>query len=299
MGGEPFFQLGSPAENAISDAIAGGVTFVSSAGNAGNVFYQHAFKTSPQTLVDGSSVNAMTFSNGTPYQSITATGGSFDTIDLQWDAPFYGTGGVASDQPCSVTLKAFNPTTNALVGTSTQVSEDGHLVAESELDLPFSNSSTTYNLAIYQTDGTPAVSQIKYIFTGESPGGAGVSGTFGSGAGGRINDPDAGAGSGAVYGHQLVPGVIAVAADDVTNTPAFARSPDFSEYFSSDRPGHAAFRRGRQSVRPAFDGRLARRHRAGRDRDLRLRIHAVLRHLRPRRPAWRRWQRYCSRPTPT
>lgn len=255
LGGEPFFQLGSPAENAISDAIAGGVTFVSSTGNTGNAFYQHAFTTSQQTLVDGSSVRAMTFGNGTPYQSVTATGGSFDTIDLQWDAPFYGTGGVAADQPCSVVVKAFNPTTNALVGTSTQVSEDGHLVAESELDLPFSNSSATYNLAIYQTDGTPTVSQIKYVMTGESPQGANVSGTFGSGVGGRINDPDAGVGSGTVYGHQLIPGVIAVAAEDVTNTSAFARSPDFSEYFSSTGPGTLLFdANGNRYAQPATAG---------------------------------------------
>ena len=232
LGGEPFFQLGSAAENAISAAIAAGVTCVSSAGNYGDACYQHAFTTTQQTLFDNSSVQAMTFGNGTPYQSITAIGGLSDTIDLQWDAPFYGTGGVASDQPDSVVFKIFNSTTNALVGTSTQVSQNGHLVAESELTLPFASSNTTYNVAIYHAVGTPSVGQIKYVITGS---GTGLS------VGGRINDPDAGIGSGTIQGHQLVPGVITVAATDVTNTAAFGQSPDFTESFSSNGPGTLLF----------------------------------------------------------
>ena len=232
FGNEPFFQLGSPAENAISKAIAAGVTYVSSTGNYGDAFYEHAFAATQQTLFDNSSVQAMTFSNGTPYQSITAIGGSSDTIDLQWDAPFYGTGGVASDQPDSIVFKVFNATTNALIGTSTQVSQDGHLVAEAELTLPYSSSNTTYNVAIYHADGTPVVSEIKYIITGFNTG---------TGVGGRINDPDAGVGSGTVVGHQLVPGVIAVAAADVTNSAAFGSRPSYSDYFSSTGPGTLYF----------------------------------------------------------
>lgn len=229
---EPFFQLGSPAENAISAGLASGVTFVASAGNYGDAYYEHSFTTTQQTLLDGSVVQAMTFSNGTPYQSITATGGQYDTIDLQWDAPFYGTGGVASDQPDSVVFKVFDAATNTLIGTSHQVSIDGHLVAESELTLPGLNSTTAYRIAIYHADGTPAVSQIKYILSGASTG---------AGVGGRINDPDAGIGSGVINGHALVPGEIAVAAADVTNTPAFGEPADFTEYFSSTGPGTLLF----------------------------------------------------------
>ena len=231
-GSEPFFQLGSPAENAISAGIASGVTFVTSAGNYGDSYYQHAFTTTQQTLLDGSVVQAMTFSNGTPYQSITATGGQYDTIDLQWDAPFYGTGGVASDQPDSVMFKVFDATTNALIGTSQQVSIDGHLVAESELTLPGSNNTINYRIAIYHADGTPDVSEIKYALSGF---------LTGSGPGGRINDPDAGVGSGVINGHQLVPGEIAVAAADVTNTPAFGEPADFTESFSSTGSGTLLF----------------------------------------------------------
>ena len=233
-GGEPFFQLGSAAETAISAAVASGVTYVTSAGNFGDAVYQHAFAATQQTLADGSSVQAMTFSNGTPYQGITAIGGLFDTIDLQWDAPFYGTGGVASDQPDSIVFKVFDATTNALIGTSTQVSVDGHRVAESELSLPFSSSNTAYNIAIYHADGTPVVSEIKYVISGVSSKGA-------AGVGGRINDPDAGTGSGAIDGHALVPGVITVAAMDVTNTSAFGRVPDSTEAFSSTGPGTLLF----------------------------------------------------------
>ncbi len=232
IGSEPFFQLGSPAEIAISAAITGGVTFVTSAGNYGDACYQHDFTTSQQTLQDGSVVQGMTFSNGTPYQSITANGGVFDKIDLQWDAPFYGVGGIASDQACSVTFKVFDATTNALVGTSQQVSLDGHLVVESEFFLPFTSSATNYDIAIYQTDGTPIVSQIKYIISGA---------LTGASVGGRINDPDAGVGSGAIFGHALVPGVISAAAADVTNTQAFGQSPDFTEWFSSTGPGTLLF----------------------------------------------------------
>jgi hypothetical protein len=231
---EPYFQLGSPAETAISNAIAGGVAFVSAAGNNGDAYYQHAFSTSAQTLFDGSTVQAMTFSNGTPYQSIRAFGGQYDAIDLQWDASYYGAGGVASDQPCCITVEAFDATTNALVATSTQVSSNGHLVAETVLNLPPSNSAINYNIAIIHNNGAPAVSEIKYIFTGEGF-------TGGSSQGGRINDPDAGVGSGAITGHQLIPGDIVVAAADVVNTPASAIAPDFTEYFSSTGPGQLLF----------------------------------------------------------
>lgn len=231
-GAEPFFQLGSAAENAISAGIAAGVTFVTSAGNYGDAYYEHAFTTSQQTLLDGSSVQAMIFGDGTAYQSITTTGGLYDTIDLQWDAPFYGTDGVASDQPDSVMFKVFDATTNVLIGTSYQVSINGRLVAESELTLPYSGSSKNYNIAIYHTDGTPDVGEIKYV----------ISGVYtGTGAGGRINDPDAGIGSGVINGHALVPGEIAVAAADVTNTPSFGQPLDYTESFSSTGSGTLLF----------------------------------------------------------
>jgi Hint domain/Subtilase family len=229
LGDEPFFQLGSAAENAISSAITAGVTYVSSAGNFGDAYYQHAFTTSSQTLFDGSAVQAMTFSNGTPYQSVTASGGSFDTITLQWNASYYAAGGA----PDSITIKAFD-SDDDLVATSSQVEVNGQLVAATELDLPGSNSTTTYNIAIYQNSGTPAVSEIKYNLIGE-----GASG--GTSVGGRINDPDAGTGDGEIAGHPLIAGEIAVGAADVANTPATDTTPDFTDYFSSTGPGELLF----------------------------------------------------------
>ena len=229
---EPFFQLGSPAEDAISEAIAAGVTYVTAAGNFGDAVYDSTFTTTPRTLADGSVVQAMVFGNGTTTQSITAIGGLYDTIDLQWDAPFYGVGNIAADQPGSVAFQLFDPVTGQVVGTSHQVSVDGHLVAESELSLPGSNSSVAYNLVVHHVDGTPNVGRIKYVIAGFNTG---------SSVGGRINERDAGVGSGAIFGHQLVPGVITVAAADVVNTPALGRTPDFAEYFSSTGPGTLLF----------------------------------------------------------
>lgn len=197
---------------------------MTAAGNYGDAYYEHAFTTTQQTLLDGSMVQAMTFSNGTPYQTFTATGGEFDTIDLQWDAPFYGTGGVASDQPDSVEFKVFNATTNALIGTSSQVSIDGHLVAESELTLPELSATTAYRIAIYHADGTPDVSEIKYLLDA-----------------GQILDPDAGVGSGTINGQTLVPGEITVASTDVMNTPAYGEQADFNDYFSAPGPGTLLF----------------------------------------------------------
>jgi hypothetical protein len=234
IGAEPYFQLGSPADNAVSNAIASGVTFVSAASNYGDAYYQNAFTTTARTLYDGSAVQALTFSNGTPYQSITALGGSWDTISLQWDASYYGAGGVAGDQPCCVTIKAFDATTNALVGTSEQVSADGHLVAQTALTLPGSYSSKAYNIVIYHNDGAPAVNEIKYEITG-------IGFTGGTGVGGRIDDPDAGSGSGAIAGHALVPGSIVVGAADVANTPASGSAPDYTEWFSSTGTGQLLY----------------------------------------------------------
>ena len=233
-GAEPFFQLGDPLENAIADAIAGGVTYVSSAGNYGKTYFDHVFTSTSQTLLDGSVVPAFTFSNGTPYQSITVSGGISATIDLQWDAPFYGVGGTATDQPYSIAFKVFNATSNTLIGTSYQVSLGGHLVSEAEFGLPFRSSSTEYRIAIYQNDPSQTIGRIKYVL-------GGVNSTGGGSVAGRINDPEAGVGSGVIEGHALIPGVVTVAAADVTNTPAFGASPSFAEYFTSAGPGTLLF----------------------------------------------------------
>ena len=243
QGQEPFFQLGSPLENAITDAIAAGVTYVTAAGNAASTYYQHAFAPTLTTLYDGATVQAMTFGNGTPYQSIAASA-VFQTIELQWDAPFYGVGGTASDQPWAVGIKVFDGATNALIATSTQVRLGGHLVAETEVRFPNTfNGNSTYNIAIYRIDTTTPISQIKYLILPSNT------------VSGPINDPDAGIGSGQITGHQLVPGAIVTAAVNVAETPALGRTLTYDEAFSSTGPGTLLFDpRGNRLATPVTAG---------------------------------------------
>ena len=60
-GQEPFYQLGSPADTAIANAISAGVSYFTLADNYGDAYYEHAFTPSTQTLPDGSTAQAMTF----------------------------------------------------------------------------------------------------------------------------------------------------------------------------------------------------------------------------------------------
>ena len=243
-GSEPFFQVAGPLDTAIANAVAAGTSYFTLASNYGDAYYEHAFTTSAQTLLDGSAVQAMSFSNGTPYQSITLSGATTTTIDLQWDAAFYGSGGAAAAD--AVAFKLFDAN-GTLIGTSSQKSIAGQLVAESELVLTLS-AAINVRIALYQNAATP-VGLVKYMLFGK-PTGAQT-------AGGTINDPDAGIGGGMLTGHALVPGAVTVAAVFAGNTAAYGQAGDVLEPFSASGPGEILFdAAGNRLATPQSAGKL-------------------------------------------
>ena len=238
---EPFFQVAGPIDTAIQDAINAGVSYFTAAGNFGNAYYQAAFKPTTTTLagVPGT-VAAQTFSDGTTLQTITLTVPT--TIALQWDAPFPQPGGTA---PLAMAMALYqNGVAQPQIATQTADPTTGFA---SEPEISFANvPAGTYQVAIYQTAGMPAVSMFKYSLFG---------GGSGTGPGGYIDDPAAMNGVGNVFGHELVPGVNTVAAVDFENTPTFT-GDDFTDNESDNGPGELLFdSSGNRLAQPLADGK--------------------------------------------
>lgn len=89
---EPFLKDGVVA-NAVNNAVAGGTTYFSSAGNFGNKSYENAY--TPVTAPGGLPGTAHNFGGGDIYQSVTLTPGDY-TIVLQWEDDIYSLGQTAA-----------------------------------------------------------------------------------------------------------------------------------------------------------------------------------------------------------
>ena len=239
---EPYFQVAGPVDTAILNAINAGVSYFSSATNYGNSYYQASFSKSPTTLnnVPGQ-VYAQTFSDGTTYQSINLTG-SKTTIVLGWDAPFPTT--LAGTSPLAMEMVLYDMNGN-VVGTSQQLTTANGSPYASEPETEIASvPAGTYSLAIYQTAAEAAAVQVslfKYELVGQPPG--------------AIADPAASNGSGDIAGHDLVPGVNAVAASTFMNAPAFTGDKTL-ESFSANGPGELLFAPdGTRLATPVADGK--------------------------------------------
>ncbi len=219
---EPFFQDGSPVQTAVEDVVAEGVSYFTSASNAGDSFYQATFAATVITLPGSTGpVVADQFGNGTAFQSLTIAGNEPIVIDLQWDQPFASIGTLGASSQNSLALYLLNSDDSAVVASATV-----DLVGNNpDQVLQFTNPGATadYNLAIVWTDGTVQPGLFKYII---------YSGYAGADT---INDADAGKGSGSVIGHELVPAANTVGAVNSADTP-----PPLEPY-SSVGPGTILF----------------------------------------------------------
>ncbi len=216
---EPFFQIAGPVDTAIQAAIADGVSYFTAAGNDGNASYDALYAPQPATLYDGTVAQAQIFDNGTPYQTLTLTGGVTTTIALQWAAAYPSGGGTVPDM---LSMSLFDANGN-LVATSTANA------SAPEVTLTVTPTVTTqYQLAI--TGPLTAGTEFKYVLFGSAGGG--------STPGGVIDDPAA-SNAGTVIGHAMLSGVNTIGAIDFAATPAFdgTTSSSFPDYYSASGPG--------------------------------------------------------------
>ena len=212
---EPFFQDAGTLDSAIDAAVASGVTYITSAGNAGGDAYQASFTGTAETLYDGTNAAAQVFDNGTPYQSLTLIGGVTTEINLQWATPYQD--GLDAG---TLSLALFSMS-GQLLATSTL--DSGGTAAGTDLTYA-PTSEAQYQLAIYGT--VAAGTTFKYLLLGSSGGGTTVAGT--------IDDTEATAGT--MTGHAMLPDVISVGADDFPETPAFGSSTTYLESYSDTGP---------------------------------------------------------------
>jgi Ca2+-binding RTX toxin-like protein len=210
---EPMFQVTGPVDTAVQNAVAEGTDYFTAAGNEGSAFYQAALAPTDVAIAAlNRTVDAQTFSNGTPYQTIDIPAGFSTTLTLEWAAPY----GTATADSITVYAIASNDT----VLTSTQSGQEPDVT----IVLPAKSFATTYQIVIAYNAGTPEPTQFKYVLEG----------------GGSIDDPQAGIGSGSAIGHALVPGVNVVGAVDVSDTPSQGGTPS-PESYSSTGPGEILY----------------------------------------------------------
>ena len=222
---EPFFQDGNVIQKAVTQVVASGVNYFTSASNEGTNFYQHAFAGVKLALpgVTGSYLvqNFGTSANPSGTESLTIAKGSSVSLDLQWDQPFanIGKGHASADSLGMVLYDAGGH----VVAAAMQNETGGN---PSQI-LQFTNTTgaATFKLAIITNGGSVAPGLFKFIAYGQ---------------GTTINDPNAGIGSGTVAGHELVAGANTVGAIAANNTQANGGS-SVIEGFSSVGPGTLLF----------------------------------------------------------
>ena len=222
---EPFFQTGDAIQTAVQSVIDSGVSYFTSAGNAGMNFYQAGF-TGVKAALPGLAGNYQVENFGIATapvlrQSLSIARGATATIDLQWDQPFAGIGGKAgAANSLGMVLYGDN---NRIVGYATM--NDVGRNPNQILQFTNTSASNNFSLAIFTNGGSTVPGQFKYIAYG---------------AGVAINDAKAGKGSGTLIGHEQVAAANVVGAANYTQTAAYGGKNQV-EGFSSGGPGQLLF----------------------------------------------------------
>jgi hypothetical protein len=158
--------------------------------------------------------------------------GATVTLDLQWGSTFASIGGNGSANSLGIYVYDVH---NRLVASAAQNVQSG----DPDQAVTFTNPgghAAMYRVAIADTAG-PAPGLLKYIVYGNA----------------RIDDPQAGRGSGTVIGHEMVSGVNTVGAVPWRDTPRFGANLATPEPFSSFGPGELLFdRSGQRLPAPQF-----------------------------------------------
>ena len=230
---EPFFQDGGAVQKAVETVVGEGVDYFTSAGNVANDFYEHSW-ISLATTLPGVSGTVTAFDFGTaaggaasPFETISIAAGGTCNLDLQWDQPFKTIGG--SDG-----------TVNSL---SIYMFVDGSLMFSATTDATTGGGNPFQFLGVKNEGSSAGTVQIAVVNSvGPVPGFFKIidqndEGTWGA----TFIDPNAGVGSGTVFGHALVADANTVGAVDYANTPAFGVSTPVLESFSSVGAGQFLF----------------------------------------------------------
>ena len=224
---EPMFADGIIAQ-AAETAIGDGVTYISAAGNLGEDSYASVWRSGP-TLSQGSiskdptQLNAPTFYGGVAFnfntsggtndmESFTLANGAVFNPSLQWDSPYYSTGGPGTSNQVDVYVL------NA-AGTQVEGGSSAQVTGGDPIQLfQFQNSTgtaQTYNLMICCSIGS-VPGYIKYVdFAGQAT---------------NWQVPQ---NSSTIFGHANASGVESVGAVNYANTPAFGTNTPVVESYSS------------------------------------------------------------------
>jgi Ca2+-binding RTX toxin-like protein len=204
---EPFFQIAGPIDAAVQQVMASGVNYFAAAGNEGANFFEGTFSPDAADIPGVGTVMAEQFSGGGFYETALVGPGAHAMLSLQWTAPY------TAANPPALTVYAVAP--GGSVTASFQIGQE----PEALLYFPLVGTYQGYRIYVAATPGTAAPAYFKAVMIG-----------------GTLSGPGVGEGSGSIIGHSLVPGVNAVGAVSVINTPAMGGTP-VPEPFSSSGPG--------------------------------------------------------------
>lgn len=220
--GEPFFQNTGVITQAVESVIASGVSYFTAAGNSANNFYEAGFTPMTVSLDTIGTVVANRVSNiggtASPYEQITLQANATLNFTLEWTQSFNNNRFTGAATDIGV---AIYTTSGTLVANYTTNDIGGDPVLS--VDTTLANTAGTYEMVFYESAGTVNPGTFEIIFF--------------QGTSGTIDGYGAGVGSGTSIGHQIAPGVNAVAAVDYTNTPAYGVGTPVVESFSSVGPG--------------------------------------------------------------
>ncbi|HMO25569.1 MAG TPA: hypothetical protein PKB10_04810, partial [Tepidisphaeraceae bacterium] len=223
---EPMFQDGVIAQ-AVDNAVQGGVSYFSAAGNNGTAGYESAYRAG--TNYASGSFGSGAFLGGRAhdfdpgagvdnFQSLTLQPSETILLSFQWDEPnFSVSGGSGAQSEMDVYL--LNAAGTALVAVATTTNVGGDAI---EL-ITYTNtggSAATYNLMLVRRSGN-SPGAMKYVDFGNT----------GDTAGDAFNEWTTE--SGTVYGHANADGAFAVAAANYSSTPEFGSTPPVIASYSS------------------------------------------------------------------
>ena len=201
---EPMFQDAGPIDTAIDAAVSAGVDDFTAAGNDGDGVYEAACAPTFVNIAGLGNVWAQTFAGGATTQTVTIPGNDETTLSLEWDAPYN------ADNADPITVDVLSG--SRVIASSTQSNNEPAVT----VDFQSSPVSQTYSIAIVYSSGTGEPASFKYILEG----------------GGTVDGAGGGQG-GAAYGHTMLPGVNAVGAVNVADTPAEGGTPTPESYSTS------------------------------------------------------------------
>ena len=234
--GEPMFQDGVIAQ-AVDSAVAGGVAYFSSAGNAAAASYESEFRNSGQTGPFGGVLHD--FDPGgaiVTAQPLTIPVGTTLTLVIQWDEAFASVSGPpGAGTELIVTLTASNGSTRLVSSLDSNLSGDPVDAFEftNNGSLP-QGSDARFFLKIENFFG-PDPGLIKYLYVDQ---------------GGGVTIDQFDTRSGTAYGHSAAAGSMSVGAAAYYETPAYGVNPPLIEPFSSRGNVPVLFRTDGTSIDP-------------------------------------------------